>query len=110
IPWVSSSDVAEDCVDGLRISRYISSEAIEDSATKIVPKNSLLIVSRVGIGKLTVTKQPVCTSQDFSNFTPKNDNVYFLGYWLLFNKNKLFSVAQGTSIKGFTIKDLKSLK
>ena len=110
IPWVSSSDVEENSVNDLTISRYISKEAIKNSATKIVPKNSLLIVSRVGIGKLAVTKQSICTSQDFSNFTPKNDDAYFLGYLLLFNKNKLLSVAQGTSIKGFTNNDLKSLK
>jgi type I restriction enzyme S subunit len=110
IPWVSSSDIQDDKLFKISVSRYINSNAVKDSATKMVPRNSLLIVSRVGIGKFAVTRQDICTSQDFTNFTPHTADVVFMAYSLAHNKNKLLSIGQGTTIKGFTISDLSLLK
>ena len=110
IPWVSSSDIIEDNIHHINITRYITSEAVKNSATKLIPKNTILLVSRVGVGKFGVTSCELCTSQDFSNFTPNKDNTYFIAYWLSQHKNKLLSLSQGTSIKGFTSDDLKSLQ
>jgi len=110
IPWVSSSDVSDKDFE-ISITRFITDDAIEKSATKIIPKDSLLIVSRVGVGKIAISNVDICTSQDFTNFLPdKNFNVLF-GAFLLKNKSKiLLSFNQGTSIKGFTKDDLVSLK
>src|SRR5690606_31638795 len=83
--------------------------AIKESATKVVPMNSLLIVSRVGVGKIAVSNQEICTSQDFSNFTPQKDDPIFLGYYLKSNKNILLSLSQGMAIKGFTKDDISGL-
>jgi len=109
IPWISSSDILENDLSGPRITRFINDKALKDSATKIVPANSILIVSRVGVGKLAVSRHDVCTSQDFTSFTPSSDNVLFLGFWMLSNTNALLRLCQGTSIKGLTSDDLKSL-
>ena len=110
IPWVSSSDINENSIHYISVTRFISEKAVKESATKIVPANSILLISRVGVGKLAITYKPVCTSQDFSSFTPKTDNVIFLAYMLRYHKNKLLSFAQGTSIKGFTGSDISRLK
>ena len=37
IPWISSSDIKEDSINNISISRYITEEAIEKSATKYCP-------------------------------------------------------------------------
>ena len=110
IPWISSSDITESNIQNISITRHITEDALMASATKLVPENSILIVSRVGVGKFAVTKEALCTSQDFCNFTPYSDNLYFLAYWMLYNKNKLLSLSQGTSIKGFTTVELKAMK
>ena len=110
VPWISSSDLNENSIHEISITRFISDLAIKESATKLIQKNSLLIVSRVGVGKLAVTLDKVCTSQDFTNFTPQSDNVFYLAYYLFFHKGKLLSFSQGTSIKGFTKDDISSLK
>ncbi len=110
IAWISSSDISEkDFIPC--ISRFITNKAVKESATKIVPENSLLIVSRVGVGKFAISNVDLCTSQDFTNFLPDKDNeVWFFAY-LLKNKTKqLLSFNQGTSIKGFTKNDLENLK
>lgn len=110
IPWISSSDIVDNEIKNVSITRYITEKAVIESAAKIIPKGSLLIVSRVGVGKLCISPIDLCTSQDFCNFTPKNLNSKYLGYLLIANKNTLLSLCQGTSIKGLTSKELKALK
>ena len=110
IPWVSSSDIKEGDFFGINLHRYISEDAIKNSATKKVPENSLLIVSRVGVGKFAVCRHEVCTSQDFTSFTPENCSIDFIAYQLYKNKNRLINLGQGTTIKGFTTGDLASFK
>ena len=108
--WISSSDIAEDSINQITISRFITEQAIQESATKIVPANSILLVSRVGVGKLAFTTEPICTSQDFTNLTPINDNLVFLAYYLKSHKEDLLAFNQGMAIKGFTKKDVESLR
>jgi len=110
IPWVSSSDVFDDSIDRINLTRHITREALAASATKTVPAGAILIVTRVGVGKVAIAPEDLCTSQDFSNLIPSKDHSDFLAYWLVFNKHRLQSLCQGTSIKGLTTGDLKSLK
>ena len=109
IPWISSSDISEDNLHNIDISRKISDEAIRSSATKIIPKDSILFVSRVGVGKLAINSVDLCTSQDFVNFITK-ENILFIGYYNLANKKYLIRYSQGTSIKGITSDLISSLK
>ncbi len=110
IPWVSSSDIFEDDIYTMSVTRFINEKSISESATKIVPKGSVLFVSRVGTGKLAVNNNDVCTSQDFTNFLPKKIYNYFLGYFFIANKSALISLGQGTSIKGFSKGDLEKFE
>ena len=110
IPWISSSDIYEDDIYTISVTRFINEKSISESATKIVPKGSVLFVSRVGTGKLAINDIDVCTSQDFMNFIPKKVSNYFLGYFFIANKSSLVSLGQGTSIKGFSKGDLEKLE
>ena len=109
IPWISSSDVSDSSITEIRKHRFLTQAAIKGSATKLVPRDSILFVSRVGVGKLAVCTQDVCTSQDFTNFTPSKDHIKYLGYYFVFSRNLLNRYAQGTSIQGITSKELKRI-
>ncbi|MGL6130764.1 MAG: restriction endonuclease subunit S [Fusobacteriaceae bacterium] len=110
IPWISSSDLSEEKINKIKITRFISEEAILNSATKLIPKNSILIVSRVGVGKVAVSDIDLCTSQDFANLTPSiNYNSSFLANLIKIKTDYLLEFNQGTSIKGFLKSDLESL-
>lgn len=109
-PWISSSDISDDNIQDICISRFISDEAIQETATKIVPANSILLVSRVGVGKLAITRKPLCTSQDFMNFTPAQDDLVFLAYCLKSLKDTFLAFNQGMAIKGFTKDDAFNLR
>lgn len=110
IPWLSSSDLAEDSIYKLFPTRFITKEAISKSATKLIPPKSILIISRVGVGKVAINDVGVCTSQDFTNLIPKKDNHLFLAYLIKQQTEKLLGFNQGTSIKGFVKSDLADIK
>ena len=110
IPWISSSDLNEDSISQINITRFITKQAVQESATKLVPAISILLISRVGVGKLAVSTFPLCTSQDFTNFTPTDADPLFLAYLLKSQKETLLSFNQGTSIKGFTKDNIASLR
>ena len=110
IPWISSSDLNEDSISQINISRFITTQAVQESATKLVPAKSILLISRVGVGKLAVSTFPLCTSQDFTNFTPTHADPLFLAYLLKSQRETLLSFNQGTSIKGFTKDNIASLR
>ncbi len=109
IPWVSSSDIHEDSIHKIEKTRFITKKAIAESATKLIPKGSILIISRVGIGKFAIADEELCTSQDFTSLIT-DENEYFLGYYFKNKANRFISLSQGTSIKGFSTKDIKSTK
>ncbi|MCK5035300.1 MAG: restriction endonuclease subunit S [Candidatus Sabulitectum sp.] len=111
IPWISSSDLKIDEIDDFKIHRFISEEAVKLSATKIIPANSILVVSRVAVGKVALSKCDICTSQDFQNLVIINNstNARYLTYQLKRHVRKLTRLNQGTSISGFLKKDLINL-
>jgi len=110
IPWISSSDLTENSIFSIKKHRFITENAILESATKKIPKNSILIVSRVGVGKVAISDEELCTSQDYQCLIPKNVNTIFLTYLIKEKTKLLIAFNQGTSIKGFVKNDLKNLK
>jgi type I restriction enzyme S subunit len=110
IPWISSSDISENDIHNITISQNINENAIAASAAKIIPKGSILFVSRVGVGKLAINNEDICTSQDFTNFIPTNVLNYFIAYYFLANNKILKGLSQGTSIRGFSKNDLEEIR
>ena len=110
IPWLSSSDLSDENIYQINSTRFITKEAVSKSATRLVPKKSILIVSRVGVGKVAVNEVELCTSQDFTNLIPKSDNYLFMAYLIKLQTHKLLAFNQGTSIKGFVKSDLEDLQ
>ena len=109
IPWISSSDLSSENILSININRYISQEALKKSATNLIPKNSVLIVTRVGVGKVATNKIDICTSQDFTNLINFSGNSCYLAYILKRKMEKFQKTTQGTSIKGITSKELMNL-
>lgn len=109
IPWISSSDLQENDITNINIDRFITHEALEKSATQLCPLNSVLVVTRVGVGKVAVTPCSICTSQDFTSIVSRAHNSYFLAYALQPIMKRLAEQSQGTSIKGVTSDDIKQI-
>jgi restriction endonuclease S subunit len=64
IPWITGADIIDDRVQSPRY--YITEKAVQESATNIVPAGNILLVTRTGVGKVAITEQDICISQDFT--------------------------------------------
>lgn len=108
ILWISSSDLKD---DDLRISgtRFITEEAIVNSTTQLLPTKSILIVTRVGVGKVAIAEQPTCVSQDFTCLIKYEAETNFLAYYLLQLMKKKKNQSQGTSIKGISVDEISKI-
>ena len=92
--------------------RLISKAGLKNSSTLIIPKNNLLIVSRVSIGNLSINKIDIAINQDITAIILNKSlcSTKFL-YWNLLNSISILVLfSQGTTIQGFTRKDLSNHK
>lgn len=106
IPWIQSSDLIEERLFNVKPRKYISQEAISKSATKLVPQNSVAMVTRVGVGKLAFMPFSYATSQDFLSLSELKIEPEFAVYALYKMMRLVSNEVQGTSIKGITKDEL----
>ena len=106
IPWIQSSDIQKDRLFGVIPQKFISEEGLQNSTAKLIPKNSIAIVTRVGVGKLAIIDQDYTTSQDFLSLSNFNGDTQFIAYSIYRMLQKESTQLQGTSIKGITKEDL----
>ena len=110
IPWIQSSDLIDECLFDVKPRKCISQEAVSKSATKLVPQNSIAIVTRVGVGKLAFMPFSYATSQDFLSLSGLKTNPEFTVYALYKMMQLVSNEVQGTSIKGVTKDELLAKK
>lgn len=110
IPWIQSSDLIEGSLFDVEPRKYISQEAVDKSATKLVPENSVAIVTRVGVGKLAFMPFSYATSQDFLSLSVLKTEPKFTVYALYKKLQSELNAVQGTSIKGVTKDELLAKK
>ena len=86
IPWIQSSDLETNCLFEIKVQKSISEKGLKNSSAKIIPKDSIAVVTRVGVGKLAVIRHEYATSQDFLSFSNLKSNIdsqhiYFIDYF-----------------------------
>src|SRR5699024_143266 len=82
----------------------------KELADKLIPENSIAVVTRVGVGKVSLVSFEYSTSQDFLSLSKLLVDKWFATYLLYYKlQNELLSL-QGTSIKGITKKELLAKK
>lgn len=107
IPWITSADIQG--VRDIKISRYITKQAIENSTTNRVPSKTLLVVTRVGLGKIAIAQGNICFSQDLQGLIAPPELILpeFGLHYLSFALQALKHEGRGTTISGITKKQLK---
>jgi len=105
-PWIQSSDLTINQLHNVQPTKFITEEAINQSATHKVPGNSIAIVTRVGVGKLALMRHAYSTSQDFLSLSDLTVDPIFCVYSLYHLLQREVNNIQGTSIKGITKSDL----
>ncbi len=110
IPWMTSAFINRREVNAGQ--KYITKEGLKGSAANLIPKENLLIATRVGIGKAALNRIDIAISQDLTGvIVNKNKALPDYLYWFFINsKEKLKSLAQGSTIKGILRDDLSKIK
>jgi len=112
-PWVTPKDmkslIINDSVD------HISSEAVENSSAKIVPKESVLMVIRSGILKRTlpiaINSVPVTLNQDMKAFiTNEHTDPWFLLYSFKMWEQYLLTNVRGVTADNIEFSIIKNLE
>lgn len=106
IPWIQSSDLTENKLSGVVPRKYITNAGLRASATRLVPKNSIAIITRVGVGKLSIMPFAYTTSQDFLSLSNLKADAQFSAYAVYNRLQSELHAVQGTSIKGITKEEL----
>lgn len=115
IPWVSPKDMKAKWIE--KTEDYISEVAIQNSSTKLIPKNSLLLVVRSGILQRTLplcfAKVDLTINQDIKAITVKSKMTYeFLYYYILGLEHFLLKewVKDGATVESIEISYLENTK
>lgn len=110
-PWFSSADI--DSSGKITFRRRVTDDGINNSTTNIVSKNTVVVVTRVGLGKVAKLKEDMCFSQDIQALIPKNGieiDADYLCYQMRFHMQSMKYKGQGTTIAGITKKQLSDVE
>lgn len=110
IPWITSADIDES--HHVTPRKFVSEEGIHNSATNKVPPGSIIVVTRVGLGKVGTAPTELCFSQD-SQALLFNKALLDPQYVLLFMGQAVAvfkHISRGTTISGVTKKQLATLQ
>lgn len=113
IPWITTVALTGDYIGKNDAVDWITDKAIQESAAKIIPENSIMVGTRVGIGKVAINAIPMSASQDIVSLMNIDDAKWdkkFLCKVISARNPYLLSQARGATIKGIKIDTLAKLE
>lgn len=108
VPWASVKDL-----NGVRLAEtedYITESGVENSATNLVPADSIIISTRMTVGEPFLNEVDMAINQDMKAIIPdiEQTNSLFAVYSLWDKDRYLKSLGRGTTVDGITTRDLSS--
>ena len=113
IPWITTTALNGGKIDGTQAVNWITEKAIEKSVAKLVPAFSIMVGTRVGVGKVAVNTVQMSTSQDIISLINIDENRWDKDYLCKYIQGKnafLNSQARGATIKGIKMDVLANLE
>lgn len=108
IPWATVKDFKSTILDATLES--ITLEGVASSATTIVPAGSIIVPTRMAVGKAAINTIDMAINQDLKAIMPREGvDRYFLLHFLLSKAEYLECRAQGATVKGIKLELLRSL-
>ena len=111
IPWATVRDMKKDIIQNTQYK--INKEAIIKSSTNIIPKENVVIATRVGLGKVCILKNDTAINQDLKGIIPiksKMVDINFLFYWFKSISKIIKNHGTGLTVQGVKLPFIKSLK
>lgn len=111
IPWCSVKDMADDKYSLYSTTDFISEKGLKNSSANLISENTVIIATRMGLGRAFINKSKMAINQDLKALIPNSniENEYLL--WSLVSKREeLLSLGSGATVKGITLDVLKEVK
>ena len=108
IPWFTVKDMRTqrpaDSID------HISEIAVRESSTNIIPPDTIIIATRIGLGKVIRVPFEAAINQDLKALIlPKDIDKGYVEYWILSISKHIESIGSGTTVKGIRLEQVRSL-
>jgi type I restriction enzyme S subunit len=109
IPWASVKDLQSQSLETTL--ENITAEGLANSASNLIPKGTVIIASRVGLGKVAINLKPVAINQDLKALTPRSSDLSprYLLLFLLSKAEYFERTGVGATVKGLTLADYQKL-
>ena len=109
IPWATVKDFGADRIS--HTAEFITQEGLDNSSSKVVPSGTVLLVTRVGLGKVAITGVDLAINQDIKAVLPSNRILPEFLFWSLNHLGPhIESKGTGATVKGVTLQDVKELE
>jgi type I restriction enzyme S subunit len=113
IPWITSKWLGSK-LELTTGEKFVSEEAIKKTSTKIVPKDSIIFATRVGVGKVGINRLDLAINQDLAGVLIDNErfDIKFLAYQLRIDSIQQYVAMnkRGATIKGITRDCLEQIR
>ena len=111
IPWISVKDFNSERI----VSAYetITIEGLENSASRLIPKGSIIVPTRMALGKVAINDIDVAINQDLKALLIKENEKLDYEYLFFYIKSRgkyLESSGKGATVKGISVKELADLE
>ncbi|HBC86477.1 MAG TPA: hypothetical protein DCZ94_05940 [Lentisphaeria bacterium] len=110
IPWATVKDFTDDLLLLSSTIEKISQSGLEGSSARLVPEKTPVICTRMAVGRCALTTYPTSINQDLKAIFLKETIVpEFFIRLLRYHGQDLERVSVGTTVRGISLKDLRSL-
>jgi len=112
IDWITCSDFSNSPMYIEDSIRKITEKAVKENSTSIIPKDTLVLVTRVSLGKMAFVRKPTALNQDLTAllFDEEKINKRYGYFFMLSIADKIEIDGHGATVKGVTrdyVKDIK---
>jgi type I restriction enzyme S subunit len=113
IPWITSKWLGEK-LELTTGEKCVSEEAVKRTTTKVVPQDSIIFATRVGVGKVGINRIDLAINQDLAGVLIDNQNydIKFLAFQLGIDSIQQYVAMnkRGATIKGITRDCLEQIR
>jgi type I restriction enzyme S subunit len=111
IPWATVRDMRQDIISDTEFK--ITELAVKSSSTNVIPANSVVIATRVGLGKICFVERDTAINQDLRGILPirpKELSAHFLFWWFKSVAHLIEQEGTGATVQGVKLPFIKSLQ
>ena len=103
IPWISVKDIHSNTMRIKKTQDTITNCGLKNSSTNLIKANTLVVVMRMAVGRISITDMDACINQDLRALITSK---YFYDKYLLYIYPQLSFETSGITVKGIRLDNL----